>query len=101
VIPALFNPRMRSLPRGNILVLGSLLVAFLMSGFPYLKPNLWIALPVLFCILGTIDTVRCIQRRWTLYHGGVILCIYMDLMAISMVLFFLLYPYCPPIFPHA
>ncbi len=33
------------------------------------------------------------QRRWNFYHGGVILCIYMDLMALGMILFFLLYPY--------
>ena len=33
------------------------------------------------------------QRRWSFYHGGVILCLYMDLMAITLVLFFLLYPY--------
>ena len=44
-------------------------------------------------ILGTADTVRCIQRRWSFYHGGVLLCLYMDLMAITLVLFLLLYPY--------
>jgi hypothetical protein len=33
------------------------------------------------------------QRRWSFYHAGVILSLYMDLMAITLVLFFLLYPY--------
>jgi len=33
------------------------------------------------------------QPRWNFYHGGVILCIYMDLMAISLILFFLICPY--------
>ena len=42
---------------------------------------------------GTADTVRCMQRRWSFYHGGVILLIYMDLMALCMILFLLLYPY--------
>ena len=44
-------------------------------------------------ILGTADTVRCMQRRWNFYHGGVVLCIYMDLMALCLILFLLLYPY--------
>ena len=39
------------------------------------------------------DTIRCVQQRWSLYHGGVLLCLYMDLLAITLVLFFLLYPY--------
>jgi hypothetical protein len=33
------------------------------------------------------------QPRWNWYHGGVILCIYMDLMALCIILFFLLYPF--------
>ncbi|HEY0264695.1 MAG TPA: hypothetical protein VGC07_09230 [Granulicella sp.] len=33
------------------------------------------------------------QKRWSFYHGGVLLCIYMDLMVVSLILFFLLYPY--------
>jgi hypothetical protein len=44
-------------------------------------------------IVGTGETARCMQKRWSFYHGGVLLCIYMDLMALAMALFFLLYPY--------
>lgn len=33
------------------------------------------------------------RKRWGFYHGGVVLCIYMDLMALTLILFFLLYPY--------
>jgi hypothetical protein len=33
------------------------------------------------------------RPRWSLYHGGVLLLIYMDLMALCMILFFFLYPY--------
>jgi len=93
VTPALFNPRLRSLARGTIIVLGGLAIATPMSGFPHLHPNPLLALPLLLCILGAADTVRCMQRRWSFYHGGVLLCLYMDLMAITLVLFFLLYPY--------
>jgi hypothetical protein len=64
-----------------------------MSSFPHLRTNLLITLPLFGCFVGTADTVRCMQKRWSFYHGGVILCLYMDLMAITLVLFFLLYPY--------
>jgi len=90
---ALFNPRNHSLARGNTLVFASVLIAIPLSHFPHLQPSLLLLLPALISLIGTAETVRCIQRRWSLYHGAVILCIYMDLMAVSLVLFFLLYPY--------
>ena len=90
---ALFNPRRPSLARGNILVGLSVLAAIFISHFPHLRPTLLLIPPALLSFAGTAETVRCIQRRWSLYHGGVILCIYMDLMAVSLVFFFLLYPY--------
>jgi hypothetical protein len=40
-----------------------------------------------------VDTIRCMRKRWSFYHGGVLLCIYMDLMAVALILVFLLYPY--------
>src|SRR5580693_6364254 len=91
--PAIFNPRIRSLVRGNLLVFTSLAIATLLSKFPYLRATPWLVLPVLGCLAGTADTVRCIQKRWSFYHGGVLLCLYMDLLAITLALFFLLYPY--------
>jgi hypothetical protein len=93
LIPRFFNPRTRSLARGNVLVLGSVFAAIPISHFPHIRPTLWLLLPALSSLIGTAETVRCIQRRWSLYHAGVILCIYMDLMGVSLVLFLLLYPY--------
>jgi hypothetical protein len=89
----LFNPRLRSLARGNLIVFASLAIATPLSGFPHIRSNPLLALPALLCAIGTADTVRCMQKRWSFYHGGVLLCLYMDLMAITLVLFFLLYPY--------
>jgi hypothetical protein len=79
--------------RGNVIVLGSLTAATLLSGAPHLRAAPVVLLPLLGAVAGTADTVRCLQRRWSFYHGGVLLCLYMDLMAITLVLFFLLYPY--------
>lgn len=87
-----FNPRFRSLARGNVLVLGGLVASLLLSHFPHLRANKWLALPLIVIAAGTLDTLRCMRKRWDLYHGGVLLCIYMDLMILIMVLFLLLYP---------
>ena len=90
--PRFLNPRLRSLSRGNLLVLGSLAVALPLSHFPHLQPTNWLVLPLLLMSIGTVDTIRCMRKRWDFYHGGVILCVYMDLMALVLVLFLLLYP---------
>ena len=93
MLPRPLNPRKRSLLRGCLLVLASLGAAILISGFPRNRATLFLILPTLAAIAGTADTVRCMQPRWSFYHGGVLLLIYMDLMALCMILFLLLYPY--------
>ncbi|HEY5381494.1 MAG TPA: permease [Acidobacteriaceae bacterium] len=92
--PALLNYRAHSLPRATTLVLGSLVVAIPLSHYPHLQRTPWLLLPVLVGLVGTVDTLRCIQRRWNLYHAGVILCLYMDLMTVMLMLFLLVCPYC-------
>jgi hypothetical protein len=89
----LLNPRRPSLLRSNLLSLGSLAVAFRLSQFPQNHPTLWLILPTFLAALGTVDAMRCMRRRWDFYHGGVLLCIYMDLMVVTLILFFLIYPY--------
>jgi hypothetical protein len=93
VLPSLLNPRRRSLLRGNLLVLAALAAAIYLSDFPRSRATPLLIFPAIAAIAGTADTVRCMQRRWSLYHGGVLLFIYMDLMALCIILFFLLYPY--------
>lgn len=99
--PALFNPRNRSLIRANVLVLGSLFAAIPLSHFPHLEASPLLMLPALTALVGTADTIRCIRRRWCFYHGGVLLCIYMDLMVLSLIFFLLVYPYLPPLTQRA
>ena len=89
----ILNLRQRSLIRGNVLVLVSFVAAVALSDFPHNRPTLLLILPTLMAIVGTAETVRCIRKRWSFYHAGVILCIYMDLMAVALILFFLIYPY--------
>lgn len=93
MVHPILNPRKRSLLRGALLVLVSLGASILLSDFPHNRANPFLILPTLTAIAGTIDHVRCMRTRWNFYHGGVVLLIYMDLMALSMILFFLLFPY--------
>lgn len=86
------DPRRRSLPRGTLLVLGSLGAALWLSGFPHLHTNLWLLVPLGVIVAGTADTARCMRKRWDFYHGGVILSVYMDLLVFILVLFLLLFP---------
>jgi hypothetical protein len=58
-----------------------------------LRPTLWLLLPTLGVLAGTADTAHCIQPRWSFYHAGVLLCLYMDLLVITLVLFFLFFPF--------
>jgi len=91
--PAIFHLRSRSLLRGTLLVVVSLIVSFPLSNFPHNRATSLLLLPALAALFGTWDTTRCLQARWSLYHGAVLLLLYMDVMALAMILFFLLYPY--------
>jgi hypothetical protein len=90
---AIFNPRLHSLLRASTLVLGSLAVAIPLSHYPHIQRAPLLVLPVLIALVGTADTVRCIQRRWSFYHAGVMLFVSMDMMTVTLMLFFLFYPY--------
>ncbi len=88
-----FHLRSRSLARGTLLVLFSLLAAFYFSGFPQGRQAPILVLPALLSVYGTYETIRCLQLRWSFYHGGVLLLLYMDILVIVMIVFLLLYPY--------
>ncbi len=90
---AALHLRSRSLLRGNFLVLGSLFIALVIARFPHNRATLFLLAPTLAASYGTYDTLRCLRPRWSAYHAGVLLCIYMDILSLTMILFLLLYPY--------
>jgi hypothetical protein len=91
--PAVFNIRGSSLARGTALVLGSLAAALACAGFPNVHPTAWVLIPAGGALLGTFETTRCLQRRWTLYHGAVMLLLYADILVLAVIFFLLLYPW--------
>lgn len=90
---AFLNFRARSLVRGTVLVLASLGASLLLSGFPHVHAAWPIAFAALTALWGTWETLRCLRLRWSFYHGGVLLLLYMDIIALTMIFFLLFYPY--------
>ncbi len=41
---------------------------------------------------GMVDTARCLGRKWSLYHAGVLILLYSELMILALTVFFWLYP---------
>jgi len=90
---AIFRLQRKSLARGTVLALGSLWISFRLSGFPEVHTCLWLIFPMLLTCAATWDTTRCLQKRWSFYHGAVLLLIYVDLMVLLMIAFLLLAPF--------
>ena len=82
--------RQPSLARGILLSLGAFTSSLLLAGFPNIE-NLhgspWQALALPFACWGMVETARCLGRRWSLYHAGVLILLYTELMILAMVLF--------------
>src|ERR1039457_173147 len=90
---AVFNLRLPSLLRGTLLVLGSFAASFRLSDFPRSRPTPLLIIPAVLAIVGMGETLRCMQPHRNLYHGGVMLLLFMDMLAICLILFFLCFPY--------
>jgi hypothetical protein len=88
VLPGLsiFRLRQKSLPRGVLLSLGGFFLALGLAGFPditKLHGSRWEIVALLVAAWGMAETARCLQRRWSLYHAGVLILLYADLMILA------------------
>ena len=95
VLLSIFRIRSRSLTRGIIFSLIAFLASMRLAGFPdgtHLHASVWQFLPVLAAACGMVDTARCLGRRWSLYHAGVLILLYSELMILAMAVFFWVYP---------
>lgn len=92
--PHTFQLRHRSLSRGILLSLGAFAASLHLAGFPHIEslhgtPWQFAAVPV--ACWGMVETARCLHRKWSLYHAGVLILLYTELMILAMVLFFSLF----------
>lgn len=92
---AIFRLRRPSLLRGIALALIAFATSLRLGGFPNinsLHSSHWQICAALVAFWGMIETARCLGPRWTLYHAGVLLLLYTDLMILAMAVVLFLYP---------
>jgi hypothetical protein len=97
---SIFRLRRKSLLRGILLPLAALAASLRLAGFPdtdHLHASNWQILTVPFVCWGMVETARCLGRKWSLYHAGVLILLYSELMILALVLFFWLYPLLYPL----
>jgi hypothetical protein len=91
----LLRIRKRSLVRGVLISLVAFGVSLRLAGFPYINAlhgSPWQMLVALFAAWGMVDTARCLRNKWSLYHAGVLILLYSELMILAMVVFLSIYP---------
>jgi hypothetical protein len=73
-----------------VLSLGTFFASLRLAGFPHIKElhgTSWQFVALLFAAWGMVETWRCLGRRWSFYHAGVLLLLYTNLMILTMVAF--------------
>jgi hypothetical protein len=91
----IFRLRKRSLIRGLALSLAAFGLSLRLAGFPdihALHGSRWQLLVACIAAWGMVDTARCLRRKWSLYHAGVLILLYSELMILALVLFLCVYP---------
>jgi len=90
----IFRLRQRSLARGVLLAFGALAVSLRLAGLPAAgapHASAWQIVPALVVFWGMVETARCLRRRWSLLHAGVLILLYSELMILVLVLFLWVY----------
>jgi hypothetical protein len=83
-----------SLARALILALGGFALSLRLAGFPAPDsphPSSWQAAVIPIVAWAMVETARCLKSRWSLYHAGVLILLYSELMILVMVLFLWVY----------
>jgi hypothetical protein len=90
-----FRLRHKSLVRAIVLSLGAFFASLRLAGFPNIEnlhSSRWQILALLVAAWGMFETARCLQRRWNLYHAGVLLLLYSDLMILASIVVLMAVP---------
>jgi len=90
----IFRLRQRSLVRGIALSLAAFVASLLLAGFPYIEKlhsSPWQVAALIAAVWGMFETGRCLRGRWSLYHAGVLLLLYSDLMILTLIVFLVAY----------
>jgi hypothetical protein len=94
-LSAIFRIRQKSLVRGIALSLCAFMASLLLAGFPHidqLHGSPWQFASLLIAAWGMAETGRCMRGKWSLYHAGVLILLYSDLMILTLIVFLVAYP---------
>ena len=83
---SIFRLRQPSIARGILLALGAFFGSLKLAGFPRIEdlhPSHWQIVALLVAAWGMFETARCLRRKWSLYHAGVLILLYSDLMILA------------------
>ncbi|HEY1648862.1 MAG TPA: permease [Terracidiphilus sp.] len=83
---SIFRLRHRSLARGVLLSMGAFAASLLLAGFPHIDNihgSPWQTAPLVAAVWGMAETARCLRRKWSIYHAGVLILLYSDLMILA------------------
>lgn len=81
--------------RGILLSLSAFVASLLLAGFPHidqLRGSPWQFASLLTAAWGMAETGRCMRGKWSLYHAGVLILLYSDLMILTLIVFLVAYP---------
>jgi len=81
--------------RATLLSLSAFAASLRLAGFPdigNLHGSRWQILALLVAAWGMAETARCLRRRYSLYHAGVLLLLYADLMILAGIVVLLAVP---------
>jgi hypothetical protein len=87
--------RQKSLVRGIVLSLSAFIASLLLAGFPHIEKlhgSPWQFAALLIATWGMAETGRCLRGKWSLYHAGVLILLYSDLMILTLIVFLVAYP---------
>ncbi len=85
----------KSLARGMLLAVFSLAGSMWLAGFPGAdapRATRWQIVSVALAGWAMVETARCLGRKWSLHHAGVLILLYAELMILMLTLFLWLYP---------
>ena len=69
-----------------MLAVGAFFGSLRLAGFPHIEElhaSHWQFAALLATAWGMVETARCLRRKWSLYHAGVLIMLYTDLMILA------------------
>jgi hypothetical protein len=85
-LSSILRLRQHSIARGILLSLGAFFGSLRLAGFPRIEDlhaSHWQIVALLVAAWGMFETARCLRRKWSLYHAGVLIMLYSDLMILA------------------